>query len=255
MEPYTVDGLAKIEGERIGVNSDDESDDEGDKKTNQCTKYSLAGVVIHNGNASGSQYYSFMKRRFSFLKCCVLLFNLLLVLGWAKERLSGTNLKTMRCPKLSWRTTRFLCLEKEMPTAHWFYLGIESSMLRWRICRRDLRPSYEKHAVSSPETLLERLYATLRTGRFALYQFGSSHLISTHDESLFSFAEAVSNDAGKLPGAIERGIQKENLKFVHLKALFSIEHFRFMRSLVDSVVPLTVVEPMVTESDIDFSTV
>ena len=84
-------------------------------------------------------------------------------------------------------------------------------------------------------------------------------VFSRRTTNLF-FAEAVNSDAGKLPvlaGAIERGIQKENLEFMHLKALFSIENFRFMRSLVDSVAPLTVVEPMVTESltqsNIDFS--
>ena len=145
MEPYTVDGLAKIESERIGVSSDDESDDgfERDKKNDQCTKYSLAGVVIRSGQASGGQYYSFIKQRFSFLKYYFLILILVLVLGWARKRLSGTNLKTVRCPKLSWRTTRCLCLEKEFPPSHWFYLGIESSMLRWRIRRRDVRPRYE----------------------------------------------------------------------------------------------------------------
>ena len=71
---------------------------------------------------------------------------LVLVSGWAKVGLSGTNLKTAKCPKRRWTTTRCVCfLEKERPPAHsWFYLGIESSMLRWRIRRRDVRPRYEK---------------------------------------------------------------------------------------------------------------
>ncbi|XP_014240200.1 probable ubiquitin carboxyl-terminal hydrolase FAF-X [Cimex lectularius] len=52
MEPYTVSGLAKIEGE---VDCD----------YNECpkdvsTKYHLSGIVVHSGQASGGHYYSYI---------------------------------------------------------------------------------------------------------------------------------------------------------------------------------------------------
>ncbi|XP_067668544.1 ubiquitin carboxyl-terminal hydrolase 9X-like [Haliotis asinina] len=54
MEPYTVQGLAKIEGEII----------DGDLDENpQSTKYKLIGVVVHSGQASGGHYYSYILHR------------------------------------------------------------------------------------------------------------------------------------------------------------------------------------------------
>lgn len=58
MEPYTVRGLAKIEGEIIedDFNVDNES---------CCTKYKLTGIVVHSGQASGGHYYSYILHRHS----------------------------------------------------------------------------------------------------------------------------------------------------------------------------------------------
>ncbi|BFZ00611.1 hypothetical protein BsWGS_03650 [Bradybaena similaris] len=52
MEPYTVQGLAKLEGEII-----DEFDE------TQSTKYRLVGVLVHSGQASGGHYYSYILHR------------------------------------------------------------------------------------------------------------------------------------------------------------------------------------------------
>jgi len=52
MEPYTVQGLAKLEGEII-----DEFDD------SQSTRYRLTGVLVHSGQASGGHYYSYILHR------------------------------------------------------------------------------------------------------------------------------------------------------------------------------------------------
>lgn len=46
MEPYTVTGLAKLEGEIIDCDSDPSS-------AEMCTKYKLSGIVVHSGQASG----------------------------------------------------------------------------------------------------------------------------------------------------------------------------------------------------------
>ncbi|XP_066928951.1 ubiquitin carboxyl-terminal hydrolase 9X-like [Clytia hemisphaerica] len=66
LEPFTVDGLAKIEGEVI---EDDESTES--TKNKECemeeeetkpssTIYRLMGVVVHSGQASGGHYYSYI---------------------------------------------------------------------------------------------------------------------------------------------------------------------------------------------------
>ncbi len=53
MEPYTVAGLAKIEGEAIDC---DPSDLDGSGSRN----YVLRGMVVHSGQASGGHYYSYI---------------------------------------------------------------------------------------------------------------------------------------------------------------------------------------------------
>lgn len=57
MEPYTVSGLAKLEGEVIDCDYE-----ESVKGT--CTKYQLTGIVVHSGQASGGHYYSYILHRY-----------------------------------------------------------------------------------------------------------------------------------------------------------------------------------------------
>jgi len=54
MEPYTVSGLAKIEGEMI------DADDATLLGQNVCSTYKLTGTVVHSGQASGGHYYSYI---------------------------------------------------------------------------------------------------------------------------------------------------------------------------------------------------
>jgi ubiquitin carboxyl-terminal hydrolase 9/24 len=54
MEPYTVWGLAKAEGEVIDYDIDEESN------RDVSTLYHLTGIVVHSGQASCSHYYSYI---------------------------------------------------------------------------------------------------------------------------------------------------------------------------------------------------
>lgn len=56
MEPYTVSGLAKLEGELIDCEYEDIK--------GTCTKYQLSGIVVHSGQASGGHYYSYILHRY-----------------------------------------------------------------------------------------------------------------------------------------------------------------------------------------------
>ena len=57
MEPYTVWGLAKAEGEIIDYDIDEETN------RDICTRYHLTGIVVHSGQASGGHYYSYILHR------------------------------------------------------------------------------------------------------------------------------------------------------------------------------------------------
>ena len=68
MEPFTVEGLAKIEGEIVEDDRCEEKDkDDIEKETIEVpgsTVYNLVGVVVHSGQASGGHYYSYIIPRF-----------------------------------------------------------------------------------------------------------------------------------------------------------------------------------------------
>ena len=73
MDPYTVQGLAKIEGELIA----DENEEVESKGASTCTKYRLVGLVVHSGQASGGHYYSYILHRWvaGVLQCAQQGFN------------------------------------------------------------------------------------------------------------------------------------------------------------------------------------
>ncbi|XP_017847600.1 probable ubiquitin carboxyl-terminal hydrolase FAF isoform X2 [Drosophila busckii] len=54
MEPYTVSGLAKLEGEVVEVG------DNCQTSVETTTKYELTGIVVHSGQASGGHYFSYI---------------------------------------------------------------------------------------------------------------------------------------------------------------------------------------------------
>lgn len=62
MEPFTVEGLAKIEGEIIEEEKSNDGDDIAEESSS--TVYRLMGVVVHSGQASGGHYYSYIIPRF-----------------------------------------------------------------------------------------------------------------------------------------------------------------------------------------------
>lgn len=58
MEPYTVYGLAKLEGEVIDI------EDENIDEQTITTKYQLTGIVVHSGQASGGHYFSYILHKY-----------------------------------------------------------------------------------------------------------------------------------------------------------------------------------------------
>ncbi|XP_077891538.1 ubiquitin carboxyl-terminal hydrolase 9X-like isoform X8 [Ictidomys tridecemlineatus] len=64
MEPYTVAGVAKLEGDNI--NSESQligQKEQSESENTRNTKYRLVGVLVHSGQASGGHYYSYIIQR------------------------------------------------------------------------------------------------------------------------------------------------------------------------------------------------
>ncbi|CAG0917225.1 unnamed protein product [Notodromas monacha] len=63
MEPYTVRGLAKLDGDVMQDEDDliEETEGGGDRRASSDTsRYKLTGIVVHSGQASGGHYYSYI---------------------------------------------------------------------------------------------------------------------------------------------------------------------------------------------------
>lgn len=58
MEPYTVMGVAKLEGDEAPLESRVSGED------NSSSLYRLVGVLVHSGQASGGHYYSYILQRY-----------------------------------------------------------------------------------------------------------------------------------------------------------------------------------------------
>uniref|UniRef100_A0A2I3FXJ4 ubiquitinyl hydrolase 1 n=1 Tax=Nomascus leucogenys TaxID=61853 RepID=A0A2I3FXJ4_NOMLE len=64
MEPYTVAGVAKLEGDNVNPESQlIQQSEQSESETAGSTKYRLVGVLVHSGQASGGHYYSYIIQR------------------------------------------------------------------------------------------------------------------------------------------------------------------------------------------------
>ncbi|XP_063100555.1 probable ubiquitin carboxyl-terminal hydrolase FAF-X isoform X2 [Cavia porcellus] len=64
MEPYTVAGVVKLEGDSINPESQlIEPNEEYESEVAGSTKYRLVGVLVHSGQANGGHYYSYIIQR------------------------------------------------------------------------------------------------------------------------------------------------------------------------------------------------
>jgi ubiquitin carboxyl-terminal hydrolase 9/24 len=64
MEPYTVAGVAKLEGNNIIPESYlIQQNQQSESEISGSTKYRLVGVLVHSGQGSGGHYYSYIIQR------------------------------------------------------------------------------------------------------------------------------------------------------------------------------------------------
>ncbi|XP_045433076.1 probable ubiquitin carboxyl-terminal hydrolase FAF-X isoform X7 [Pipistrellus kuhlii] len=64
MEPYTVPGVSKLEEDFVNTDSQlIPQTVQSESETLESTKYSLVGVLVHSGQASGGHYYSYIIKR------------------------------------------------------------------------------------------------------------------------------------------------------------------------------------------------
>ncbi len=193
MEPYTVRGLAKIEGETIDDDLtvyDEESF--ADKET--CTKYDLCGIVVHSGQASGGHYYSYILYKSK---------------NGTKKWFKFDDGDVSECKLDEDEEMRIQCFGGE-------YMGeVFDHMLKRMSCRRQKR-WWNAYILFYRRLDTEETQLAKRLNELTLMES------NTNDNKLF-----------KMPVAIERSVQRQNIRFMHTKNQFSFEYYQFMKKLVN----------------------
>ncbi|KAK7089931.1 ubiquitin carboxyl-terminal hydrolase 9X-like isoform X2 [Littorina saxatilis] len=195
MEPYTVQGLAKIEGEII--------DDDLEVAKLTSTRYRLIGVVVHSGQASGGHYYSYILHRSQHDAHP----------KWYKF----DDGEVSECKMDDDEEMKNQCFGGE-------YLGeVYDHMLKRSAFRRQKRwwnayiLVYER--IDDPSTDLVNEMQKLSVGEPA-------------KEGLKITAVDSSAAVMKMPLPIERCVRRQNVLFMHEKNQFCAEYFQFMKKLL-----------------------
>ncbi|KAK6644525.1 hypothetical protein RUM43_000792 [Polyplax serrata] len=175
MDPYTVSGLAKLEGELIDCDYDELSKE-------MCTKYQLTGIVVHSGQASGGHYYSYILHR--------------LVDGTSKWYKFDDG-DVSECKMEDDEEMKSQCFGGD-------YMGEVFDHIMKRLSYRKQKRWWNAYM----------LYYTRLDVK--------ANNPTSHD----------SKKLMKMPPAIERGVRRQNVVFMHNRNQFSAEYFQFIKKLV-----------------------
>ncbi|XP_054167467.1 probable ubiquitin carboxyl-terminal hydrolase FAF-X [Oppia nitens] len=196
MEPYTVRGLAKVDGQMIdddlNVYEEDQSLSDKDK---QCTKYDLCGIVVHSGQASGGHYYSYILYKSN---------------NGSKNWFKFDDGDVSECKLDEDEEMRAQCFGGD-------YMGeVFDHMLKRMSCRRQKR-WWNAYILFYRRNDTEETALAKRLNELVLMDS------KANDKKLF-----------KMPVAIERSVQRQNIKFMHMKNQFSYEYYQFMKKLISA---------------------
>lgn len=203
---FPVSGLAKLEGELIDCDYDELSKD-------MCTKYQLTGIVVHSGQASGGHYYSYILHRLADGSC-----------KWYKFDDGDVS----ECKMEEDEEMKSQCFGGD-------YMGeVFDHMLKRMSYRRQKR---WWNAYMLFYTRLDVHPTHPNVCKLRKFFSNSSHACTRFKKNLNFSAESKVNIM-KMPPAIERGVRRQNIIFMHNRNQFSAEYFQFIKKLVSCNSPL-----------------
>uniref|UniRef100_A0A673M6M1 ubiquitinyl hydrolase 1 n=1 Tax=Sinocyclocheilus rhinocerous TaxID=307959 RepID=A0A673M6M1_9TELE len=196
MEPYTVAGVAKLEGSDVHPENQVIQQNEPSEPEPPCSsRYRLVGVLVHSGQASGGHYYSYIIQRNGS--------------GCEGERNRWYKFDdgdVTECKMDDDEEMKNQCFGGE-------YMGeVFDHMMKRMSYRRQKRwwnayiLFYERMDTLDKDSELVK-YITELTVTCKPYQV-------------------------KMPSAIERSVRKQNVQFMHNRMQYSLEYFQFIRKLL-----------------------
>uniref|UniRef100_A0A673U6K4 ubiquitinyl hydrolase 1 n=1 Tax=Suricata suricatta TaxID=37032 RepID=A0A673U6K4_SURSU len=193
MEPYTVAGVAKLEGDNVNPESQlIQQNEQSESETAGSTKYRLVGVLVHSGQASGGHYYSYIIQRN----------------GGDGERNRWYKFDdgdVTECKMDDDEEMKNQCFGGE-------YMGEVFDHMMKRMSYRRQKRWWNAYIL-----FYERL-DTIDQGD--LIRYISELAVTTRPHQII------------MPSAIERSVRKQNVQFMHNRMQYSLEYFQFMKKLL-----------------------
>ncbi|KAG7259744.1 hypothetical protein CRUP_018837 [Coryphaenoides rupestris] len=195
MEPYTVAGVAKLEGDDVNPeNQVIQQNEPSEPSPPGSSKYRLVGVLVHSGQASGGHYYSYIIQRN----------------GGDGERNRWYKFDdgdVTECKMDDEEEMKNQCFGGE-------YMGEVFDQMMKRMSYRRQKRWWNAYIL-----FYERMDSPDKDSELVKY---ISELTLTNSKP----------NQVKMPGVIECSVRKQNVQFMHNRMQYSLEYFQFIKKLL-----------------------
>ncbi|XP_060689535.1 probable ubiquitin carboxyl-terminal hydrolase FAF-X isoform X2 [Hemiscyllium ocellatum] len=193
MEPYTVAGVAKLEGDDINPENQLIQNDQPDNEQPGSTKYRLVGVLVHSGQASGGHYYSYIIQRNGGD-------------GEKNKWYKFDDGDVTECKMDDDEEMKNQCFGGE-------YMGEVFDHMMKRMSYRRQKRWWNAYIL-----FYERMDTLAKDNELIKYISELEISIKPHQI--------------KMPSVIERSVRKQNVQFMHNRMQYSLEYFQFIKKLL-----------------------
>ncbi|KAK5600228.1 putative ubiquitin carboxyl-terminal hydrolase FAF-X [Crenichthys baileyi] len=195
MEPYTVAGVAKLEGDDVNPeNQVIQQNEPSDPTPPGSSKYRLVGVLVHSGQASGGHYYSYIIQRNGGD-------------GEKNRWYKFDDGDVTECKMDDEEEMKNQCFGGE-------YMGEVFDHMMKRMSYRRQKRWWNAYIL-----FYERMDSLDKDSELVKY-ISELNLSSTKPHQV------------KMPSVIECSVRKQNVQFMHNRMQYSLEYFQFIKKLL-----------------------
>ncbi|KAM8857951.1 ubiquitin carboxyl-terminal hydrolase 9X isoform 6-T8 [Synchiropus picturatus] len=195
MEPYTVAGVAKLEGDDVNPENQVIQQNEPSEPTPPCSsKYRLVGVLVHSGQASGGHYYSYIIQRNGGD-------------GEKNRWYKFDDGDVTECKMDDEEEMKNQCFGGE-------YMGEVFDHMMKRMSYRRQKRWWNAYIL-----FYERMDSLDKDSELVKY-ISELTISNTKPHQV------------KMPGVIECSVRKQNVQFMHNRMQYSLEYFQFIKKLL-----------------------
>ncbi|KAK1798090.1 hypothetical protein P4O66_000585 [Electrophorus voltai] len=196
MEPYTVAGVAKLEGDQVSPESQViHQTPPLEAEPGSSSRYRLVGVLVHSGQASGGHYYSYIVQRHGTATD-----------GQRDRWYKFDDGDVTECKMDDDEEMKNQCFGGE-------YMGEVFDHMMKRMSYRRQKRWWNAYIL-----FYERMEPAGGDGELLTYIAELTLMPKQHQL--------------KMPSAIECSVRKQNVQFMHSRMQYSLEYFQFVKKLL-----------------------